>query len=62
MAFDDKDIDVFIDAWRKQFREELTRDAARAEAGRLVDFFLALREMFPAGVDKSKRQRGTMMP
>ena len=62
MAFDDKDIDAFIGAWRKQFSEELTRDAARAEVGRLVDFLLALREMFPAGVDDSKGQRGTMMP
>ena len=44
MQLTDDDIKDFIDAWRSDFGETLSADAARSEALRLLDFFAWLVE------------------
>jgi hypothetical protein len=41
-VFGDKQIHDFIEAWRKDFGETLSFDAAKLEATRLVEFFIEM--------------------
>jgi hypothetical protein len=62
MQFKDEDIEEFIRVWKEEFGETISPDRARAEAQRLVDFFMALAERFRRGIDKAMADRGTMPP
>jgi len=42
MELTEEDILSFIDMWKKAFGESLTRDQARYEAKRVLDFYLTL--------------------
>lgn len=44
MNLTDKQIQDFIDAWRKDFGETLSADSAEKEAKRLLDFFMKMEE------------------
>lgn len=44
MNLSDQQIQDFIEAWRKDFGETLSPEAAEKEAARLIDFFMQMEE------------------
>ena len=44
MDLSEEDIRGFIEAWRKDFGETLSREEAESTAKRLLDFFVRLEE------------------
>jgi hypothetical protein len=51
MDLTDKDINTFIDAWKKDFGEQLAPEQARADMHRLLDFFVTLNEVLKRASD-----------
>jgi hypothetical protein len=48
MQLSDKQVQAFIECWKKDFGEVLPPEQARVEALRLLEFFAALAEMLRA--------------
>lgn len=54
------DIESFIEAWRADFDEQLSRERAESEARRLIAFFLELAESRLDAAGKAAAARDTM--
>ena len=49
MALNDRQIDEFVAIWRQEFGVAYSRDEARTEASRLIQFFELLVRDLPSG-------------
>jgi hypothetical protein len=54
MDIPEETITDFIRGWKQEFGEELSRDEARSQASRLLDFFLKLAEPLPSELEERK--------
>jgi hypothetical protein len=53
MNLSNKQIEGFVEAWKADFGETLTKEMAHSEANRLLEFFLTMHE------DLMRRKRNT---
>ena len=55
MQLSDKQMQSFIECWKKDFGEILTPEQARVEATRLLEFFAALADMLRSRPESSTK-------